>query len=160
MIIKEPFRKKFTGYQTWHAPMNVVFPLLCPVEQTKWTPGWNPKEIFTNSEVIETDSIFITPHSEDEAIWIVSVHDPINYHIEMYQVIPKLLVQKYEITLFDEVDGNSKAEITYLLTAISNSGINSVKEFSKDKFDLYMLKWEKALNYYLKNNEMIPRSMS
>lgn len=155
MEIKEPFRKKFSGYQTWNAPIDAVFPLICPVEQTKWTPDWNPKVVYTNSSVIETDCIFISPHSKDDAIWIVSVHDTINYHIEMYQVIPKLLVQKYEITLFNEVDEKTKAEITYRVTSISDIGINVVKEFTKDKFDSLMLKWETALNYYLEKGMMI-----
>lgn len=155
MEIKEPFRKKFVGYQTWKALRNEVFPLLCPVEEAKWTPKWNPKIVYSNSSVIEKECIFITSHINDDAIWIVSIHDPINYRIEMYQIIPNLLIQKYEISLFDEVEGKTKAEITYLVTAISDSGINSVKQFTNLKFDSYMSKWEKALNFYLEKGEMI-----
>jgi hypothetical protein len=155
MEIKEPFRKKYVGYQTWNATMDDVFPLLCPVEEIKWTPKWNPKILYSNSSVIEKDCVFISSHIDDDAIWIVSIHDPVNYRIEMYQIIPNLLIHKYEINLFDEVDGRTKAEITYIITAISDSGINSVKQFTKSKFDSYMSHWEKALNYYLEKDEMI-----
>jgi hypothetical protein len=158
MEIKEPIRCKYVGYQTWNGPKEEVFPLICPVEETKWTPGWMPKLVLSNSSVIEKECIFITPNTTNDSIWIVTAHDMENFHLEMYQIIPYSVVQKYKIDLIAEENGRTTAEITYTATAIDEDGVSQIKDFTRDVFDNYMREWEVSLNYYLDNKFMISES--
>ena len=60
MNITKPNRKKHSYTQHPNASPEAVFPLLCPVAESKWTPGWMPEVVFSVSGVVEQECIFMT----------------------------------------------------------------------------------------------------
>src|SRR2546427_12204443 len=48
--------------QTNDAPPEIVFPMLCPVREADWVPGWQYKMIYSKSGMAEAGCVFTTPN--------------------------------------------------------------------------------------------------
>lgn len=155
MNIEKPTRKKHAYVQHIGAPPEAVFPLLCPVMETKWVPGWMPATVLSDSGVIEPDCIFITPSKPHDAIWVVSRHDPVAWRLEMYKVAPEHSLTRLEVELSGEHDGTTSAAIAYEVTVLGAAGEKFVEEFTEEWYEDFMLSWEKAINHYLKTGRKI-----
>lgn len=155
MNIEKPTRKKHAYVQHIGAPPEAVFPLLCPVMEAKWVPGWMPATVLSDSGVIEPDCIFITPSKPHDAIWLVSRHDPVAWRLEMYKVAPEHSLTRLEIELSGEHDGTTSAAIAYEVTVLGAAGEKFVEEFTEEWYEDFMLSWEKAINHYLKTGRKI-----
>jgi hypothetical protein len=157
--ITKPNRKKHSYAQHLHAAPEVVFPLLCPVREVEWAPGWMPEVVISRSGVCEQDCIFITPPempSEPEnAIWIVTRYDPGQGALEMIKVAPEHTISKLEIALVSETEGATTAHVSYEITAIGAAGDRFLEEFTEDWYARFMAEWEEALNHYLDTGSMI-----
>lgn len=153
MNITKPNRKKHSYVQQLNAVPEKVFPLLCPVLEVEWVPGWLPDKVISQSGVCEPECIFITPPeipSEPEnAIWIVTKHDPDNLSLEMYKVAPRHTVSKLEITLAASSGISTTANVSYELTAIGENGEQFMDEFTEKWYENFMQEWETQLNHYL-----------
>src|SRR5438309_9734446 len=68
--------------QTNDAPPEIVFPLLCPVREADWVPGWQYKMIYSKSGVAEAGCVFTTPNGDGtETTWLVTQYDPATFRI-------------------------------------------------------------------------------
>ena len=159
MNVTKPNRKKHSYIQHLNAPPSVVFPLLCPVAEIKWAPGWNPESVISNSGIVEKDCVFITPpefpSEAHNAIWIVTHYDSENFSLIMYKVVPEHTTSKLEITLKGHSNGSTHANVSYEITSIASQGDIFLEECTPEWYTTFMLDWEKALNYFLLNDEMI-----
>jgi hypothetical protein len=137
----------------------MVFPLLCPVREVDWAPGWMPEIVVSESGVCERECMFVTPpefaSEPHNSIWIVSNHDPVNCVVEMYKVAPEHTISKLEITLESAGESATCAHISYEITAISAPGDEFMNEFTEEWYEAFMIEWEKAMNHYLDTGSMI-----
>ena len=75
--------------QTNDAPPEKVFPLLCPVREADWVPGWQYRLIYSESGVAEDGCVFSTPNdSGTETVWMVTHYDPAAFTIAFAWVEP------------------------------------------------------------------------
>ena len=159
MNIKKPNRKKHGYAQHLNAPPETDFPLLCPVREVEWVPGWMPEMVISRSGVCEQECVFITPparHSEAEnAIWVVTKYDPENLALEMLKVAPEHTVSKLEISLVGSSGNSTRAHISYEITSIGVDGDKFMEEFTEEWYSDFMEKWEKAMNHYLDTGNKI-----
>jgi hypothetical protein len=157
--ITKPNRKKHSYLQHLKGSPETVFPLLCPVLEAEWVPEWFPERVISQSGVCERECIFITPpemQSEPEnAIWIVTKHDPASFSLEMYKVAPRHTVSKLEITLSAIAGGHTTANVSYELTAIGAEGVQFMEEFTEEWYANFMREWESQLNHYLETGRKI-----
>lgn len=51
-----------------------IFPLLCPVLEYDWVPGWECELVYTESGVAESGAVFRTERERDGGLdtWVVS----------------------------------------------------------------------------------------
>lgn len=155
MIIEIPKRTKHSYTQNLAGPPADVFPLLCPVRECDWTPGWAPVKVITNSGVAEPDCMFITPAEPNDAVWVVTRHDPAAFALEMYKVTPGHSVAKLEIKLSGAAGNTTRADVSYEYTALGESGEAFLREFTRAWYENFMKEWEDALNHYLTTGEKI-----
>jgi len=159
MNIQKPNRKSHSYTQHLHAPPERVFPLLCPVREVDWAPGWMPELVVSDSGVCEPECIFVTPPEFDSesnnSIWIVSKHDPDNCAVQMYKVAPGHTISKLQIALEREGDNSTAAHISYEISAIGAPGDEFMTEFTQEWYDAFMIDWEKAINHYLDTGSII-----
>jgi hypothetical protein len=59
------------------APPADVFPLLCPVRERDWIPGWKADVLHSRSGLAELGCVFVTRPSERRRVaWVVTRHEP------------------------------------------------------------------------------------
>jgi len=158
--------------QTNSAPPEKVFPLLCPVREADWIPGWRYKLIYSDSGVAELGCVFTTqdPTVESEkyssrsnerdpaapeTTWICTDYDPAAFRIGYIWVKPGRVVAELRIQLARTEGGDTCSQIRFRYTGLSEEGNREVQGYDRTWFEAKMRGWEKAINYYLKTGTTI-----
>lgn len=154
MDIAAPNRVSRSYTQRLVAPPSAVFPLLCPVREADWIDGWNPLRVWSHSGVAEPDCVFVTaaaPH--DDAVWVVTRHEPDAGVVEMIKVTPKVTVCRLSIRL-RALDAGCEATVTYSHTSLGPAGDDFLRSFTEAAYRDSMQAWERRLNHYLQHGSM------
>jgi len=155
---QQPNRVKHSYTQSVSAMPEDVFPLLCPIREHDWAPGWSTDWVISRSGLVEQECLFQTPAragAKDASIWIVTRHDPGVYEVEMYKVTPGQTVGKLAISLTAEGRTQTRAEISYEFTSLGPDGDAFLDEFTKEWYEKFMRGWETAINHYLQTGEQL-----
>jgi hypothetical protein len=100
-----------------------VFPLLCPVREYEWIPGWSCELVHTGSGVVEPGCVFITDHTpEGRTTWVTSRHDPAELRVEFVRFTPERLVTSMALLVEPTGPERSRLHLTYELTALDGTG--------------------------------------
>jgi hypothetical protein len=143
-----PVRASRTYTQTLVAPPEAVFPLLCPVREADWIPGWDPLLVVSASGLAESDCVFKTSASPADAIWYVTRHEPAAGYVEMIKVTPEVTACRLTIRL-RRTPGGCEADVTYTHTSLGPQGDEFVHAFTEPSYVRAMQLWEARMNHYL-----------
>ncbi|MBZ5515621.1 MAG: hypothetical protein LAN62_12430 [Acidobacteriia bacterium] len=150
-------RRSHKYTQTNDAPPEAVFPLLCPVREAEWVPGWEYRMIYSQSGVAEDGCIFATPNDAGpESIWLVTDCDPGAFRIAFAWVQPGLVATQLRIALEPAPGGKTLAHIRYLYTGLSPAGNALVERYTPEWFTHKMQSWEAAINHFLRTGKIAP----
>ncbi len=156
----KPRRVKHSFTQSINGTPEQVFPLLCPVRETDWIPGWTSDWVISNSGVAEQDCIFQTASRSGEggaaSIWVITHHDVDAYEVEMIKVTPEHTVGKLQISLSAQGKSGTRATIAYQFTSLGPLGDTCLEGFTAQWYKQFMQVWEEQMNYYLETGELIP----
>ncbi len=142
--------------QTNNAPPEKVFPLLCPVREADWVPGWKYDLIYSELGVAEEECVFTTPNEVGpETVWMVTHYDPANFKISYAWVEPGMIATQLHISLSPAGDRKTAARINYSYTGLSVAGNAVLESYTAQWFRDKMQNWEKAINHYLASGSMI-----
>ena len=145
--------------QTNVAPPKTVFPLLCPVEEAKWVPGWQYRLIYSQSGVAELGCVFTTTNEDGtESTWICTEYDPANFRVGYVWVNPGRVATQLRLQLFPKANNQTEARIRYTYTGLSEQGNREVERYNEHWFRSKMEGWEKAINHYLQTGKLIEAS--
>src|SRR5512142_1939025 len=137
--------------QTNDAVPERVFPLLCPVREAEWAPGWQYRMIYSESGVAELGCVFSTPNDGgSETVWVVTDYDPQACRIAFVWVRAQMVATRLTIQLRAAGRGYTHADITYSYTGLSGAGNELVASYTEEWFAEMMREWERALNAYLR----------
>jgi hypothetical protein len=157
--IRPPVRVTHTYAQTLDGSPAEVLPLLCPVRETDWVPGWTARLVLSDSGVAEPDCVFMTPDSaaspETDAIWTVLEQDPATGRVEMLKVTPGFVVVRLTIALQPQEETGCEATVTYRYTALGPAGEAYVRARTPAAYAGFMRGWEDALNAYLRARRQV-----
>lgn len=132
------------------APPETVFPLLCPVAEARWVPGWQYRLIYSHSGVAEPGCVFTTPNEDGaESTWVVTARDPAQFRISFVWVHPGLVAAQIEIELRSLPGSKTEAKIRYTYTGLSEKGNSEVARYDEPWFRQKMEGWQSAINHYL-----------
>ncbi|MGE5207533.1 MAG: SRPBCC family protein [Chlamydiota bacterium] len=142
--------------QTNQAPPDRVFPLLCPVREADWVPGWKYRLIYSQSGVAELGCVFTTPNEDGtECTWLCTEYDPASFRIAYAWITPGLIACQLRIQLEAGPGSTTRAHIAYTYTGLSPAGNKEVEHFTADWFCTKMQGWESAINHYLRTGKII-----
>jgi hypothetical protein len=142
--------------QTNLAAPEKVFPLLCPVRESDWVPGWEYRLIYSQSGVAELGSVFTTPNERGpETVWVVTEYDAAAFRIAFAWVWPGLVAAQIRIDLQRKSPGMTESSIRYCYTGLSPQGNDEVARYDNAWFRNKMESWEKAINHYLTTGSLI-----
>ncbi len=140
--------------QTNVAPPEKVFPLLCPVREADWVPGWQYRLVYSQSGVAEYGCVFITPNEDStETTWVVTDYDPGSFRIAFAWVNPGLVAAQIRISLSKKSPDSTQAHIRYSYTGLSTEGNREVERYDQKWFVHKMQSWEAAINHYLQTGK-------
>ena len=140
--------------QTNVATPQRVFPLLCPVREADWVPGWQYRMICSQSGVAEPGCVFTTPDDTDsEATWVVTEYQPPR-RIGFVWVQPGLVAARLRFEL-EPAGGKTRLRAHYEYTGLSAAGNAAVQRYTPAWFETKMRRFEAALNHYLETGKMI-----
>lgn len=142
--------------QTNIAEPERVFPLLCPVREAEWVPGWKYRLIYSQSGVAELGCVFTTPNKDgSETIWLVTEYDPVQFCIGFVWLNPGLVAAQIRIQLVRVAKDRTDARIRYTYTALSEKGNKELERYDEAWFAEKMRGWEAAINHYLKTGKCV-----
>ena len=158
--INKPRRVKHSYTQSISGTPEQVFPLLCPVREGDWIPGWTTDWVISNSGVAEPDCMFQTPPRPGAggaaSIWVITRHDAEAFEVEMFKVTPEFTVGKLQISLSAQGENGTLATISYEFTSLGPLGDTYLEGFTAQWYEEFMLVWEEQMNHYLETGELIP----
>jgi hypothetical protein len=141
--------------QTNFASPEAVFPLLCPVREAEWVPGWRYRMIYSQSGVAELGCVFITEENGREITWVVTEYDPAAFRIGFVWVDAVMVAAQIRIELEGRGTLQTTAHIQYTYTGLSAVGNREVERFDENWFRDKMQGWEAAINHYLNTGRLI-----
>jgi hypothetical protein len=119
----EPFLAKRIvreGTIVVNAPRKVVFPLLCPVRERDWLPGWQAELVYSESGLVEDGCLFRHQNAQlGEELWVTSRHEPEQGIVEFVVFFPGLCVMKLAIA------ATAAAACTHLRWTRTYTGLNA-----------------------------------
>ena len=151
-IVEKPAKAKRSYIQKLVASASKVFPLLCPVRELEWVPGWSLDAAFSESGVAEEDCVFVTCEEKNKATWMITRHEPSNFFVEMVKILPDQTASKLRILLTDTGSNSCDALVSYTHVATSEKGKEFVESFTQDYYETFMKSWETELNKFLKSH--------
>ncbi len=109
------------------APPAAVFPLLCPIREREWIPGWDGEVVYSESGVAERDGVFRAGLSGARATYFVTRYEP--PHAIEYLVVGDTAVAD-ALALRLEGDASGGASLTWrrTFTALTADGAALVRE--------------------------------
>ncbi len=135
-----------------------VFPMFGAFEERKWAPGWEPRLIYPQTEIIEEGTTFKVSGKnhghgddygkEDEYLWIVTKLDAQGHLIQYLVSTPNRF---WTITVDCESISKEKTnvEVTYSYIGLNEKG-NALNKLSlEEMYKNNLQDWAKAVNSYL-----------
>jgi len=139
------------------AAPKAVFPLLCPVREDDWLPGWAGRRVIvqTASGVAERGCVFLTTDpTHVDTVWVTTRYEPETGLIEYVHVWPGEEVVALMLTV--EADGpGSRVHIRHTVVPLPGAEEEALENrWSADTFDPFMANWERWMNHYLSTGEL------
>ena len=141
-----------------------IFPLLCPVLEYDWLPGWTCTMYFSDCGFAEKDAIFHTRENlGKKVVWTCIAYEPDTF-IEYLMVSGTDAVVRLSIRLEGGGGGvdtggiKRGTEVTWrmLFTLTSSISIKVLgKAFSEAAFNKMMTNRKRELQYYLDDGRLI-----
>jgi hypothetical protein len=170
MTASKSFRVAHEYTQTNPASPEKVFPLLCPVREAEWIPGWRYRLIYSDSGIAELGCVFATPSktasevskpsdegklTAPETTWITVDYDPAAFRIGYVWIDPGRVAAELRIQLTPATDGNTHSHIWFRYTGLSPEGNREVESYDQKWFERKMQGWQSAINHYLRTGTML-----
>jgi hypothetical protein len=155
------YRVAYEYVQTNPASPERVFPLLCPVRETEWLPGWQHRLIYSDSGVAELGCVFTTPNppssptnpSASETTWIVTDYDAGRFRIAYVCINPGKIASELRIQLTSNEPEVTRTHIRYRYTGLSPDGNRELEGYDQKWFSARLQNWETTINHYLRTGK-------
>ena len=127
-----------------------VFPLLCPVREYEWIPGWSCLMRYSESGVAEKNAVFETTEMmHRKVLWTTVTYEPDRF-IEYLLIMGRDALVRLSITLAEDTPGMTQVTWCMLFTVMSRLASRLVPDaFSEANFQAMMEKRQGELNRFL-----------
>jgi len=127
------------------APPSEVFPLLCPVREGEWLPGWACDIVYLASGRAERSGVFATDlPGRGRGMWVISRYEPLRA-IGFVVFYPDAYVEQLDVTLEPDGDDATRVCWTRVYTGTTDCGNLQISETTGSLLDQRMLAQLNAL---------------
>jgi len=148
--MKPKFERKNQVYSvTLETSMDMFFPLLCPVREADWIPGWTTEILYSKSGLAENRVVFVTDetNSHGPGIWTFTGFERDKF-LE-FVLVQEDMIADGHIDVRDNNDGTVSGTWNITATALTEKGnqmVNNMPSLEERREFL-----QKLLADYLKN---------
>ncbi|RPI79605.1 MAG: hypothetical protein EHM45_02225 [Desulfobacteraceae bacterium] len=142
-----------------NGPLDKVFPLFGAIREKEWAEGWDPRMVYSTTQLLEEHMVFQTateyPGEESNKTWVVSKYAPEQAYIE-YTVFTSVRVYWVAIQCRENPGARTtQAEVVYTFTGLNAAGNFLIEKALNEMFIHDLKDWEKAINYYLETGKIL-----
>lgn len=122
------FERKNQVYSvTLETSMDIFFPLLCPVREADWIPGWTAEILYSESGLAENRVVFLTDetNSHGQGIWSFTGFEKDKF-IELV-LVQEDVVTDMRVDVQDNNDGTVSGTWDITATALTENGNRIVR---------------------------------
>lgn len=146
------------------APVDLVFPLACPVEEYKWIPGWKCDLVHCPNERVEHGTVFdeyssapfLVGKAWAKTTWTAVLHEP-NRHRVHYAIRNVASDSLYKIEFSDDGSGGTLARLNFRYSASGPLGRKVIRSRGEAKIELMLQILSTMLRHYCESGELVPR---
>jgi len=146
-------------------PVDLVFPLACPVEEYKWIPGWKCDLVHCPHERVEQGTVFDEHSSAPflvgkawaKSTWTAMLHEPDQHRVH-YAIENVASQSLYKIELADDGSGGTRAQLDFRYTANGPLGRKVIRNRGEAKINLMLQLLATMLRHYCETGELVPRN--
>jgi hypothetical protein len=140
--------------QTIAATPEQLFPLLCPVREADYLPGWKYRLVYSRSGLAELGCVFTTPNETGpETTWIITKHD-LAKRVAFAWVRPEMIMARLLFTLKPSAAGTEMAA-RYEYTALTDAGAAELAGYTDTWFAAKMQRFGACLEHYLRTGSQL-----
>jgi hypothetical protein len=134
---------------TVNASMHVAAPLFGPVGERAWAgDDWNPQFLFPASARDVEGAVFTVRHGGHTSLWVNTLFDLGGGRMQYVSVLDDLLVSTIDVRLHAIDAAHTKAEVTYVRTALRQEADEHVISLGKHDREQGKV-WEASINAHL-----------
>ncbi|MBT3250624.1 MAG: SRPBCC family protein [Candidatus Marinimicrobia bacterium] len=145
-----------------NAPVDKVFPLVSPIEEYKWIPGWKCNLIYCPDDTVGLGTIFseissapfLIGNYNGKTTWTAVEYDPENYKIH-FRLDNKKSSSLYKIELRGNDRGMTEGKLDFTYTAINKKGNQLIVNNVEEKIHIMLSVLYALLKNYSESNEML-----
>lgn len=130
-------------------PIETVFPLLCPIREYEWIPGWSCEMVHSRSGVAEKGAVFATTIKPfGKMLWTCTCYEPPK-RIEYLRTIGSDVSALLEIELSPKIAG---CDVTWTMKSTIKSSFRGRiigKQMAESNFHAMISRIEKQLQTHL-----------
>ncbi|MFC5181638.1 SRPBCC family protein [Actinomadura harenae] len=141
-------RVHLTGRFDVPLPPDEAFPLFTPLGERAWAEGWDPVFPDDASDDSAPGVVFTTSAHGHGTVWVV-VERNIPASITYARTTPGDRAGTVTVEL-SEVDGGSRVQVTYDLTALRPEAMPALEHFAAD-YPSYLHSWQTSIESILKD---------
>jgi len=128
-----------------------VFPLLCPVREAEWLPGWHARVMHSRSGFAEVGCVFTTRDDDGrERVWTMTQHAAREGVLQFVQFLAGSCVIRLDIRLSAQGTG-TLAQWTYSVAALEPGHEDFFAAYQEAPFKARMTHLQRMLDQFLGN---------
>lgn len=147
------------------APMDLVFPLACPVLEYTWIPAWKCELIHCPNGHAELGTIFREMSSSpiladsiaQKTTWTAVLYDPDNHRVH-YRLDNKISSSLYKMEFETNASGGTRMWLDLTYSLLRGDEVGEAKRHRRDKITLMVTVLSNMLVHYCEQGEMMKSS--
>ena len=128
-----------------------VFPLLCPVRERDWVPGWEADIVYSESGVAEAGCVFRVHKHGQPTTWIVTRYEPDTYRIQFAIFHGDSHLEQLDVHLTPARTDRCRVHWGRTFTTLNPQGEAAMKAYDEATFRKHMGDLAGHLDGYLRS---------
>ena len=141
-----------SGEITLQAPVERVFPLFGPIDESKWAEGWEPSIKYGSNSQAGTVFTIDDPHP---MTWILTRFESQSHRLQYVIVTQNDRVMQIDVGCRAAGDTETLCSVAYSLTALAPSAQPAIENYTEERHHERLMHFQMALNHYLKTGTRI-----
>ena len=145
-----PAAIEFTGRIVLVGAVERIFPLLSPLGEKLWVPGWDPRIFHPAGAEWEEGMVFLTREERGEAIWFVARLDRASHEVVYHRVEPGRYLARIDVRCREAWSGRTEVTVRYSFMGLSEEGNREIAAMTQEDYDAKMGRWKQWLRTALR----------